>query len=146
MTLEVRVMGGPDVAEWIRMRGGLFGGDPALHETEVEEILSRADEDGLGAFVDDLPVGFAEVAVRAWADGCETRPVGYLEAWFVAAEHRRTGIGRALIEAAAAWTRDRGLVEMGSDAEIDNDVSHAAHQATGFAEVGRIVQYARRVA
>ena len=45
-------------------------------------------------------VGFVEVALRDWAEGCSTRPVGYIEAWYVEPSHRRLGIGRTLIEAA----------------------------------------------
>jgi len=45
-------------------------------------------------------VGFVEVSLRPYAEGCDTRPVGYLEGGYVAPEWRGQGIGRALVEAA----------------------------------------------
>jgi len=90
-------------------------------------------------------VGFVEAALRDWAEGCRTRPVGYVEGWYVAPEHRRRGVGRRLIEAAEQWARSRGCTEMGSDAEIANTLSHRAHAALGYEEVERVVSFAKRL-
>ena len=46
-----------------------------------------------------------------------------------------------MIEAAENWARGRGYTEMGSDALIDNDVSHRSHKALGYSEVERLVMY-----
>ena len=80
-------------------------------------------------------VGFAEISRRLYAEGCETSPVGFLEGWYVVAERRREGVGRALVAAAEAWARDLGCQEFASDALADNLVSAAAHRALGFEEV-----------
>lgn len=90
-------------------------------------------------------VGFVEVSLRDWAEGCSTRPVGYIEAWYVNPSYRRTGIGRRLIEAAERWARSRGCTEMGSDAELGNEVSHCAHAALGYSEVVRLVLFCKRL-
>lgn len=45
-------------------------------------------------------MGFVEASLRPYAEGCDTRPVGYLEGGYVAPEWRGQGIGRALVEAA----------------------------------------------
>lgn len=75
-------------------------------------------------------VGFAEVGLRSHADGCDTRqPVGFLEGWFVRKEHRRKGIGAALLRAAEDWSRSHGCREMASDALVDNAGSEKAHAA-----------------
>jgi len=86
------------------------------------------------------------VSLREWVEGCHTRPVGYIEAWHVAPGHRRAGLGRRLVEAAEAWALSRGCTEMGSDADLDNRVSHAAHRALGYAEVARLVLFSKRIA
>ncbi len=87
-------------------------------------------------------VGFVEVDLRSHADGCNpAQPVGYIEGWYVAPEFREHGIGRMLIEAAENWARGHNCIEMASDAVIDNQVSHQAHEALGFEVVDRCVHY-----
>jgi aminoglycoside 6'-N-acetyltransferase I len=90
---------------------------------------------------DGTAAGFVEVGSRPYADGCETSPVGYVEAWYVDPDVRGAGYGRALLQAAEDWARERGYREMASDALLDNDVSHAAHRRAGYEEVGRVVQF-----
>ena len=85
--------------------------------------------------------GFVEVGSRPYAEGCESSPVGYIEGWWVDADLRRHGVGRALIDAAERWARSKGYSEMASDALLDNDVSHASHKALGFHEVERLVMF-----
>ena len=85
--------------------------------------------------------GFVEVGSRSVVDGCSTSPVGYIEAWYVDPDARRAGHGRALLGAAEDWAREQGYTEMGSDALIDNLVSHEAHRRSGYVEVDRVVTY-----
>ena len=87
--------------------------------------------------------GFAEVGERPYADGCDTSPVAYLEGWYVNLAWRGRGVGRALIEAAVQWARERGYREMGSDALLEEVGSQRAHEALGFEEVERAVRYRR---
>jgi aminoglycoside 6'-N-acetyltransferase I len=90
---------------------------------------------------DGSACGFVEVGIRPYAEGCRTSPVGYVEAWYVDADVRREGYGRALLAAAEDWARSRGYQEIASDALIDNIVSHKAHTASGYEEVERIVTF-----
>ena len=143
--MVIRPVEARDRADWLRMRQALWpdeDGEPGIEayfrEPTPESVVLVAE--GAGGLV-----GFAEVSTRAYADGCETSPVGYLEGWFVAAEVRGTGVGRALVEAAEAWTRDRGLREFASDAELTNEASIRAHLALGFEEAGRLVCFIKRV-
>jgi aminoglycoside 6'-N-acetyltransferase I len=85
------------------------------------------------------PVGFAEVSLREIAEGCLSSPVGYLEGWFVVAEHRRKGIGGELVRNAENWARQKGCTEMASDAEVGNDRSLTAHTRLGYAVTSRLV-------
>ena len=57
------------------------------------------------------------------------------------ADIRRSGHGRALLKAAEDWARAQGYTEMGSDALLWNEVSHAAHKASGYEEVDRVVTF-----
>jgi aminoglycoside 6'-N-acetyltransferase I len=50
-----------------------------------------------------------------------------------------------LIAAAEKWTRERGLTEIASDAELENETSIRAHKALGFQETFRLVHFLKRV-
>jgi len=133
---------------WLRLRERLW---PDMDERELrdeqDEISCEPQKNSvLVAEESGRLVGFAEVSLRDWADGCDSRPVGYLEAWYVEPDCRRLGIGRALIDVAEAWTLARGCTEIGSDALLDNLVSHQAHRALGFEEVHRTVAFKKRLA
>jgi len=94
-------------------------------------------EDESGAMI-----GFLEVGLRSHADGCDTRhAVGFVEGWFVREEHRRRGIGAALLRASEEWARAQGCREMASDALIENSDSESAHTALGFEIVDRCVHF-----
>jgi len=139
----------PDEGEpGLRLRERLWPDTPTDElEREQEEILS--DPANNAVLVAETPAGelagFVEVRIRDWAEGCETRPVGYIEGWYVEPEHRRTGICRRLIEAAERWSLDRGCTEMGSDADLQNEVSHRAHRALGYEEVTRLVCFSKKL-
>jgi len=95
---------------------------------------------------DERLVGFLEVDLRSHADGCNpSRPVGYIEGWYVTEDHRQSGVGRKLVAKAEEWARSHSCVEMGSDALIDNEVSQLAHQALGYEVVDRCVHYRKRL-
>lgn len=140
--LRVRAYEARDAAEWRRMRMELWPAEDVGSEAEMSAWLERPDAAVLVADRGDGRLaGFAEVATRPYADGCDTSPVGYLEGWYVDDDVRRRGVGAALVAAAERWARDRGLSELASDALLDNETSHRAHEAAGFTEVERAVRY-----
>ena len=115
---------------------------PDVEEDDVDAWLARDDA---ATFVAERPerglCGFVEVGARAYADGCDSSPVGYIEGWYVDPDARRTGVGRELLGAAEHWARGRGYTEMASDALLENHVSHEAHRHCGYAEVERQVVF-----
>lgn len=91
-------------------------------------------------------VGFLEVDLRSHADGCNpSQPVGYIEGWYVAVDHRHRGVGRKLLVRAEDWARSQRCVEIASDAIIDNELSQRAHEALGYEVVDRCVHYRKRL-
>ncbi len=84
------------------------------------------------------PVGFAELSIRSYAEGCDTDSVAYLEGWHVVPEARLQGVGRALLQAAEQWAREEGCSEFASDALLENEIGAAAHRALGFTEIRQI--------
>ncbi len=130
-----------DQATYQRLRLELWPGiAEAENLVESAAILTASDQ---VVFLAETPrgepVGFAEVSLRPMAEGCSTRPVGYLEGWYVRAAARHRGVGRRLMEAGEDWARSQGCTEMASDTEIENVASQEAHQRLGYDIVARLV-------
>lgn len=141
--VHIRPVRKSDAADWQRMRQALW---PSAHGEHAGEIAAFFDGDRnnpaqvLLAFDDSCrAVGFAEISIRPYAEECYSGRVAYLEGWFVEDNRRREGVGAALISAVEEWGRAQGCTELGSDADIDNLDSAAAHRALRFTEVGHIV-------
>jgi putative acetyltransferase len=154
---QIRAVHREDRAEWLRMRGLLWPDDsPPEHAEEVTAFFAENSFRWAGpflaaaVFVAARPsgglCGFLEASIRPFAEGCESRPVGYVEGWFVDADLRRRGIGRGLVGAAERWAASQGCRETASDAHPDNTVSLDAHRALGFEESGRSVHLRKRLA
>lgn len=144
-----------DADEYLRMRELLWPGSKDEHRDEIDAyfrgesrdvvvnfVLDRGDERAPGPRLG----GFLELNVRNYAEGSSQPRVPYVEGWFVDDDLRRRGAGRRLMEAAEGWAREHGFHELASDAELDNDVSIAAHGALGFEEVERVVCFLKRLA
>lgn len=133
-----------DALAWEGMRTVLWPESSAAeHRAEIEPYFAgqfpRAPwgvllaEDAQGR-----ALGFAEVSVRPYAEGCRGTRVAYLEGWFVQPDARRRGVGRALVLAAEEWGREQGCSEFASDTDPGNEGSRAAHRAAGFEDVGLV--------
>lgn len=142
--ISVREVRSSDAAGWLEMRCALWPEGPeAEHREEIERFFAHGSIPSLEAAlvaVDSTGalVGFVELALRAYAEGCATAPVAYLEGWFVVPGARGQGVGGRLVEAAEAWGREQGCTEFASDADVDNEVSAEAHKALGFEDMGLI--------
>ena len=141
--MEVRAAVAADAAAWVRLREALWPYGAEEHAREVAEFLAgsrRLFHEALVAVdVDGHAIGFVEISIRPLVNGCTTDRVAFLEGWYVAEEHRGSGVGAALVRAAEQWAREQGCVEFASDVEIDNAGSIAAHVALGFTETDRVV-------
>jgi len=153
--LRVRTLTPDDRAAWLRLRSELW------NDHSVEELAREVDTylEGRGfGTIEGRPlpgtvllaergsrevIGFAEVTLRPFADGCASNPVGYLEGWYVVPEERRRGVGGALVRAAEDWARERGCSEMASDTLLDNLLGERSHRALGFEEVHRTIHFRR---
>lgn len=137
--ITVRRASDADRAQYQRMRLALW---PDCAESDIDSWFARDDAATFVAVRPDGSLcGFVEVGSRPYAEGCESSPVGYIEGWWVDPDVRRTGVGRALLDVSESWARRRGYTEIGSDALLDNVVSHEAHQRCGFREVERLVMF-----
>jgi aminoglycoside 6'-N-acetyltransferase I len=151
--IQVRHVEPADGDAWRALRAALWPDDDE-GSAEVARFFAEPDQRGgllpeavLVAVEGDASatlVGFAEVSRRAYAEGCETSPVGFLEGWYVVPARRSQGVGRALVAAAEAWARDLGCREFASDTLADNESSARAHRALGFDEV-EVIRCFRKV-
>lgn len=143
MPVAIREMDARDRAAWAEMRTALWPDEtPQAHAEAISELLNSDENWGFVAeTLDGEITGFAEVAIRKYANGCDTRPVAFLEGIWVKPEFRRRGIGAALIAHAEALLVPQGFRELGSDTQIDNRPSQDAHRAWGFSETERVVYF-----
>jgi aminoglycoside 6'-N-acetyltransferase I len=123
-----------DRDSWLRMRAALWPGEDQGYE--IDRYLAAEVREPLEVLIafDEEAVGFVELSIRAYAEGCQTDRVAFVEGWYVEPDARGTGVGAALIHAAEEWARSQGCTEIASDTEADNVSSAAAHRALGFEE------------
>jgi aminoglycoside 6'-N-acetyltransferase I len=143
--VQIRHVEPADARVWTKLRSALWPDEPEAElAAEVEAFF--ADPEGRASSTVQAvlvaverpgadPVGFVELSRRPYAEGCATSPVGFLEGWYVLPDHRRHGVGRALVRAAQDWARSAGCREFASDALAGNWLGDAAHRAVGFSEV-----------
>jgi aminoglycoside 6'-N-acetyltransferase I len=147
MSLAIREAAASDLSEWARMRRRLWPEETERGEHEREIGAYFADRGNAITFVAERVrgglAGFIEIDLRSYAEGCLSRPVPYIEGWYVDEDVRRLGIGEALVRRAEAWARAAGFREMASDVEPENDASLRAHRALGYEEVSRVVCFRR---
>ncbi len=113
-----------------------------VHRAEIDAFLAGSTKQPeavlMAESAEGKAIGFVELSLRSYAEGCDTSPVAYLEGWFVENAYRRRGIGGALVEAAEDWGRRQGCTEFASDAPASNDTSRVSHLGLGFEEAGLI--------
>lgn len=140
----IRCLKPSDRAEWLRMRCALWPDGEDDHELEIGDYFHQ-NERKAAVFVVDrgngILGGFIEASIRYYADGCDTRNVGYIEGWYVDPDLRLQSLGRRLVAAAEQWAREQGCREMASDCELSNEISLQAHLAIGYEEVERAIHF-----
>lgn len=146
--MKVRPADRRDRDQWLEMRKAFWPDGAADHAAEIDRFLTgRASEPQAVMVAEEGEelLGFTELSVRPFAEGCATSPVGYLEGWFVREERRGQGVGRALLNASEDWARERGCRELASDTQIENERSTRAHVACGFEDAGIIRCFRKRL-
>ena len=137
--IAIRKLGPEDRHAWLSLRKLLW---PDSEDDEALTWTTRSDAATLLAeSAEDGVIGFAEVGVRLYADGCDTSPVAFLEGWYVEAAHRGNDVGRRLVQAAAEWAKQSGLQELASDSLLEDYAAYAAHIRVGFEEIERSIKY-----
>lgn len=91
-------------------------------------------------------IGFAQASIRTdYVEGSDSSPVAYVEGIYVDDIHRRRGIAQALVNCVEDWGKDMGCSEIGSDCELDNNLSIDFHKGIGFDEANRLVCFIKKI-
>ena len=135
--MGVRLMSSEELADVQAMMLDLCPGEEGYDFSAETVFVWERPNGGLG--------GFASLSLRPWAEGCKSMPVPYVEGWWVAPDLRRTGVGRALIQALEQWCRTNGYSELGSDVELDNSASLKAHADLGFERTLRLQFFRKKI-
>ncbi|HXD72384.1 MAG TPA: GNAT family N-acetyltransferase [Vicinamibacterales bacterium] len=146
--MDIQPVSRADREVWVAFRCALWPDAAADHAADVDRFFGgdrREPAEVLLAWEDGRAIGFVELSLRNIVDGCRPGSVGYLEGWYVAPHARGRGVGRALVDAGQQWARSKGCAEFGSDAEISNEASIAAHRALGFQETSRGVNFRKTI-
>lgn len=140
---SIRAASAQDLRAWASLQGELWPDQDLDARAHVAEALQRADAGNFLAFAaDGTAVGFAEAALRNdYVNGTDSSPVAFLEGWYVNADWRGQGVGRALLSAVRHWAQVQGCTELASDTALDNVAAQRAHAACGFAETERVVYF-----
>ncbi len=132
-----------DIEQWVNLRRQLWPRcSPEEQSFEVRSILSTSNSTALLA-VDDAGnvLGFIELSIRNYAEGCYSTHVGYVEGIFVGTENRRRGVSNELFRAGELWALKQGCFEMGSDTDIGNRRSLSVHRKLGYSEIERTIHF-----
>ncbi|HEY6327462.1 MAG TPA: GNAT family N-acetyltransferase [Candidatus Cybelea sp.] len=146
--MVIRSVRPDDAATWAGLRSRLWRAAAADElAAEAHAFLAGKTMPTIAAvFIAEdatTALGFLELAVRSFSDGCDSMPVPHVEGWYVEPSARGKGVGRALMDAAEAWARAHGFTELASDTEPWNDRSIAAHARCGFRETERLVKFCK---
>jgi aminoglycoside 6'-N-acetyltransferase I len=147
MSFTIRRATHADKSDWLRMRQGLWPEAPIEYlDFDMDDRL--ADPDYVifvASGADGQRVAFIEAGLRDYGEGCETSPVGYIEAWYVDEQIRGQNLGGDLVHVAEQWAREKGAREMASDTWLENDRGIAAHLKLGYQEAERLVHFVKRL-
>lgn len=133
-----------DHAGWLPLRVALWPDSAADNDQNKQTLLNAPERYLVMTFAaeDGDALGFAEASIRAdYVNGTHSSPVAFLEGLYVRPDSRGEGIARQLVAGVQQWAGEMGCTELASDALLDNQASHAMHEALGFVETERVVYF-----
>lgn len=132
-----------DAAAWAKMRCAFWPKPGAIHREDIRRFFKGKSQEPLEVFFavnrkSEL-IGFIELSIRPYAEGCTSDRVAFIEGWYTVPKMRGLGVGAALVNKAEQWAVANKCLELASDTEIGNTTAAKAHKGVGFSETGRIV-------
>ncbi|KPP82103.1 MAG: ribosomal-protein-alanine N-acetyltransferase RimI [Oceanicaulis sp. HLUCCA04] len=128
------VHAGPDAAELLAsLHARSFDGGEVWDRAAFESLLGGMGVEARVAAKDAVPLGF--ILIRTIADQMEILTLAVLPS------ARRSGIGRALVEAGLQGAQARGARTAFLEVSVNNGAAIALYRAAGWGEAGRRLRY-----
>ncbi len=142
MEITIRELRATDRDLWLGMYRQLWPehSDTALL-AEIDRINKSSKRSAYVAENHGEAAGFAEYALRDYANGCNSQPVPFLEGVWVDEKYRSKGIAKALVSYLEKKARMAGFSEFGSDVELSNYSSQLMHERLGFKQTEKVIYY-----
>lgn len=142
LDVTIRELRGSDRDLWLGMYRKLWPEhtDTALL-AEIDRIGASSKRSAFVAETGETALGFAEYALRDYANGCNSQPVPFLEGVWVDDAFRGQGIAKALIDYLVTRAERAGFTEFGSDVELTNYSSQLMHERLGFEQREKVIYY-----
>ena len=121
--------------------------DAALIDPEEwKAVLSDEDHLMLSAVVEGTLSGFVHASIQRVSKTLrhQERQFALIEMMAVSAEHRRSGIGRGLVQRVQDWASDKGLSEVELEVYDANRDAIGLYEALGYRSVKRTMSIAVR--
>lgn len=134
MSVEIRAARLEDADELADLTTQL--GYPSDTSRIVERLgpILASPNDAVLVAVDeaDRPIGWVHVAIQL---ALELSDVGDLGGLVVGEGHRSAGVGRALLERAEAWARERGVSVLQVRSRVTRERAHAFYEREGYERI-----------
>jgi aminoglycoside 6'-N-acetyltransferase I len=134
--------------EWLTLRTALWPDcSQEKHKQDMANFLKQSNRYAQFIAYDNqkTPVGFLEACLRQdYVNGTKSSPVAFIEGIYTVPNMRRHGVASLLMKAVETWAKEKGCIELASDALLENTISHNTHKALGFEETERVI-YFRKV-
>lgn len=119
--------------------GSTFAGEVRLSDAQWLDRAARcAGETSVGYLAIDAQAACG--IARATADDQDSG-IAWVESMWVAPLHRKTGIGRLLINEIEAWARGRGIRGLKLAVTSNNEAAIRFYQGFGFSATGKTEPY-----
>ena len=132
-SLTIRQAGHADAHTIARLSSELgYPADDRQMEERIEVLKASSDDAVLVAEVDGHTVGWTHVTVLR---GLEHDPRAELHGLVVSEERHGEGIGRALMDAAETWAREKGMDILRLRTNTVRKGAHAFYERLGYEKV-----------
>ena len=119
-----------EIAELTRQLGYDLTEEDAAQR--LARILLRDDQQFFVADLNSRAVGWVHVVVAEYVDAEASVVIGGL---VVDRKHRRLGIGRALMDRAESWARDRGCLIVRLTSSATRKTAHRFYEDLGYTNI-----------